>query len=115
MQRTDPRVQQEVQRFIRLLVDGDYAAAERVTSSKRLSALEIQTAILDYGRPLVAPPDHAWALMSAIRVRDADMPTWSVVMPLWTKEEGRSDLSIELTITLRGDRVVMTCDDIHVL
>ena len=45
---------------------------------------------------------------------DADPPAWSVVMTLWTEEEGRSDLSIVLTVTQLEDGFDVTLDDIHV-
>jgi hypothetical protein len=40
---------------------------------------------------------------------------WSVVMPLWSEEEGRSDLSIELTIIKYGNNFVFEIDDLHIL
>jgi len=36
-------------------------------------------------------------------------------MSLWTAEEGRSDLSLELTITESGNGYLIEVDDIHVL
>jgi hypothetical protein len=40
---------------------------------------------------------------------------WFVVMPLWSQEEGRSDLSIELTVMKHGDSFVFEIDNLHVL
>ena len=42
-------------------------------------------------------------------------PRWSVRMDLWTAEEGRSDLSLELTIIESGRGYTVELDDIHVL
>ena len=36
-------------------------------------------------------------------------------MPLWTKEEGRSDLSIEVTVIKETSGFKIELDDIHVL
>jgi hypothetical protein len=36
-------------------------------------------------------------------------------MSLWTVEEGRSDLSLELTVAESGDGYLIEVDDIHVL
>jgi hypothetical protein len=36
-------------------------------------------------------------------------------MPLWTKEEGRSDLTLELTVTMGANDTQIELDDIHVL
>lgn len=60
------------------------------------------------------PPDGSYRLMSVVRVRGAEPPKWSVAMPLWTENEGRSDLSIELTLIQQGDGFRIEVDDIHV-
>lgn len=36
-------------------------------------------------------------------------------MPLWTIEEGRSDLSLELTLVENDKTISIELDDIHVL
>jgi hypothetical protein len=36
-------------------------------------------------------------------------------MPLWTREEGRSDLSIAITVIADGEGFRIELDDIHVL
>jgi hypothetical protein len=38
-----------------------------------------------------------------------------VVVPLWTREEGMSDLSLEATITESADGVMVVIDNIGVL
>ena len=36
-------------------------------------------------------------------------------MPLWTQEEGRSDLTVGMTIIEQQNNFVVELDDIHVL
>jgi hypothetical protein len=36
-------------------------------------------------------------------------------MPLWTREEGRSDLSVEITLIAQNGDFRIELDDIHVL
>jgi len=41
---------------------------------------------------------------------------WSVVVPLWSQEEGRSDLSLEITVQDSPDqKYLIDIDDLHVL
>ena len=62
------------------------------------------------------PPEKAFSDIDAISVPNADKPTWSVRFDLWTKEEGRSDLSVECTVSERGDgELELEVDNIHVL
>jgi len=97
------------------LACGQYESTVAGISSSRLSAKELQDVIRDYGRTLVAPPGTAYEELDAIQVKDAAVPTWSVRAPVWTAEEGRSDLTLELTISFDGDRTNVELDDLHVL
>jgi hypothetical protein len=42
-------------------------------------------------------------------------PTWSVRCDLWTVEEGRSDLSLELTVVAAPLGPTIEVDNLHVL
>lgn len=110
------KLEQPIRRVITHLVAGDYRGLESLTRGHRLSAEEMKTAVEDYGSRLVPPPDHAFESdLDAIPIMDAVPPAWSVIMTLWTEEEGRSDLSIVLTVMQREDDFDITIDDIHVL
>lgn len=92
-----------------------------MTGGVRLSAAEIQTAVEEYGLQPVEPPPEAYrelgepaGLLNAVRVSVAEDETWSVRMPLWTREEGRSDLTVELTVVFRHDGVTVELDGIFV-
>lgn len=104
-----------VAQVLALLAQGAYEELAELTHGIRLSAAEIAYAVQTHGRTLVTPPDHAFELMDAIQVRGAEPPRWSVTIPAWTKEEGRSDLSLELTLIERGADFDIEFDDLHVL
>lgn len=104
-----------VSSLIDLLVRKDYYAIARTTNGVRLTAEEIKDAIENYGRTLVAPPIDAFEYMDVIHIKDSQNTQWSVTMPLWTKEEGRSDLSIEITVIKKLNIFTYEFDDIHVL
>jgi hypothetical protein len=108
------QLRQPVYQIMELLVAGKYAEVEALTNGVRLSAQEMAKAISDYGRELVLPPDDAFGLMDVVEVQNVQPPRWSITMPLWTLEEGRSDLSLELTL-IGGQPIAVELDDIHVL
>ena len=109
------QLRKPVRRVIELLTVGKYAEVEALTNGNRLKEADMAKAIGDYGRHLVLPPDSAFALMDVVEVRDATPRQWSVTMPLWTREEGRSDLSIAVTLIARERGFTVELDDIHVL
>ena len=98
-----------------LLVERRFEDLELLTGGIRLSKNEIANAISNYGRHLVIPPTEGLRLMDIIEVRNSNPRRWSVVVPFWTIEEGRSDLSLELTLIEKDKILKVELDDIHVL
>ena len=109
------RLLHSIRQVIEHLVAGRYVELETLTNGQRLSAQEMAKAINDYGRKLVLPPEDVFELMDVVEVRNAQPQQWSVAMPLWTREEGRSDLSIGVTVIADEDGYSVELDDIHVL
>jgi hypothetical protein len=82
-----------------LLVRGDYSLIENVTHHRNLTANQIERAVSEYGRRLVPPPDTWWETVEVTPIDVGERPSFNVVAPVWTEEEGRSDLSLELLLT----------------
>jgi hypothetical protein len=83
--------------------------------TSRLTVDDIRQVMDGYGRTFIEPPPSAYSELDAVAVRDANQPTWSVRAPLCSKEEGRSDLTLEVTVIKDGDRWYVELDDLHVL
>ena len=109
------RLKRPIRQVIEHLVAGEYGELATLTMGHRLTAQEMARALRDYGRTLAVPPDDAFDLMDVVEVRDAQPRQWSVTMPLWTREEGRSDLSIVVTLIADAGHFRIELDDIHVL
>jgi hypothetical protein len=98
-----------------LLARGDYDSVVGRCVKSRLTSHDLRTVIRDYGRKLVSPPVDAYKNLDEVQLSGAAVPTWSVRAPLWTAEEGRSDLTLELTIALGAGEASVELDDLHVL
>ena len=95
---------------------GEYGELSRQTGEKRLTAEELRRAVTDYGRSLVAPPAGAWSPRSIVEIEKTQHEAWSVYIDLWTAEEGRSDLTLELTLRdSANDLYDVEIDNLHVL
>lgn len=104
-----------IQGVVDKLIRGDYAAVETLTAGQRLSAREMEHAIAEYGRRLVPPPPDS-SPRSVVEIEASNPDQWSVYVDLWTAEEGRSDLTLELTLTeSTRDTYDVQIDNIHVL
>lgn len=66
------------------------------------------------GATIVPLPGEAWEEADAVPITGRP-GEWSVVLPLWTQEEGRSDLSMEATVCESSEGVSVVIDSIHVL
>jgi len=80
----------------------------------RLSVDGLENAIDAYGRTVVPLPIEAWELVDVYPI--VGRPGMlSMDVPLWTREEGRSDLTLSLTAETSGEDVRVEIDDLHVL
>jgi hypothetical protein len=104
-----------VHRIATQLASGDFDGTIAECSASRLRAEDLSKVIQEYGRTFVQPPTNAYAALDAVAVRGTALPTWSVRAPMWSEEEGRSDLTLELTIAQDGQRWNVELDDLHVL
>ena len=104
----------EVRRIVADLASAHYDELERDGRSGRLSAAELAEAVRKYGRTLVLLPDESRELVEVYP--QAGEPARALLdVPLWTKEEGRSDLSLTLSVVEREGRYRVTMNDLHVL
>jgi len=73
----------------------------------------LREVVREYGRTLVEPPDAVWDVADVDR---EDETTVHVDVPMWTREEGRSDLSAIIVLTrLPTGEWAIELDDLHVL
>lgn len=98
-----------------LISQYNYDAVEKLSSSVRLNANQIEDAIKEYGRIILPFPHSELRLIDTIEVKNSNPKKWSVVAPFWTKEEGRSDLSLEITCIDENGKLLVEVDNIHVL
>lgn len=105
-----------VRAVVDLLVAGDYVAIERSDEGGLVSAEEIGTAVAEYGRTLATPEEGWFDAVALTRAVDSSRPRFHADVPLWTVEDGRSDLTLELQITeLVSGGYATTVLGIHVL
>ena len=97
------------------LACGDYDLLVERCVKSRLTSDDLRTVIREYGRKIVSPPADAYKDLDVVQVKGTVVPTWSVRAPLWTEEEGRSDLTLELTIAVGAGAPRVELDDLHVL
>lgn len=108
-------VRQEAENLVILISDGQYDTVLKQCSSSRLTREGIESIIQSYGRNFIRPPENYKECVDLMPIGDESAAAWSVQAPLWTLEEGRSDLTLELTIFKNTEGATIELDDLRVL
>jgi hypothetical protein len=87
---------------------------QRIDRGGRMKADEWGTRIAEYGRTLKTPPQGDFESSDVAPLRGQEGSAWSVWYRLWTEEEGRSDLGVQLTVRYDGHAVKIEADDLRV-
>jgi hypothetical protein len=105
MQSVDEKLRAAVQMILRLFAEQNYSALANLTTGekKRLRASEIAHAIQSYPATIRMPTETELTFDS-VEVAGSDPRQYLVDAPLFTIEEGRSDLTARMTVIDRpGD------------
>ncbi|KFN46153.1 DUF7668 domain-containing protein [Arenimonas metalli] len=88
-------------RIVEAFASGDFGLDRGIPVVAPVSAetaSQIRMSIADYGATLAPLPDQAWDTSVCIWYGDH----WSLLVDLWTEEEGRSDLVLDARVTEAG-------------
>ncbi|MBX3268073.1 MAG: hypothetical protein KF831_15345 [Acidobacteria bacterium] len=106
------QIEATVRHFMELIVEHRFSEIVSWTRGRWYPESAIVEAIAGYPATLTTPPETFYnELIDAVEMEDCVEPSWNVVFPLWTIEEGRSDLSVELTCVV-GDGP--TCGSVEI-
>jgi hypothetical protein len=86
---------------VRAFIRGDYELAEGIPSVESVppaTARQIREYVADYGATLIELPEETWETSCAQWMGNR----WDVLVDLWTREEGRSDLVLQLDVAESG-------------
>lgn len=86
-----------------------------IVGRSRVTADELGRAIEHYGATLTQPPSDAYNDIDPIAIDGSDQVFWAMDAPLWTAEEGRSDLYLVLTMRIVDREYQLGIDDVRTL
>jgi hypothetical protein len=105
-----------IRQIVITLAEGNFEETMVLAPRSRLNPSDLKRAISQYGCRLVALPDEAAEFIDVVQIEHSNPSAASVVVTLFTREEGRSDLSLELSVIMYASgRLEAMLDDLHVL
>jgi hypothetical protein len=108
-----PPLQQQIRELIDALVAADYTKIATAGWLGRLRADDLHARVREYGARLVTPPPTFMDSIEAYPYKDGSGLHLDV--PLWTAEEGLSDLTLSLEVLFQGDDGLLHLHDLRVL
>ena len=112
----DPHIRAAVNDIYGHLARNEYDAMARLTDGMRLSAAEIERAVRDYRFKIVAWPQAEDLPIDVVEINNASPRAGSVQATAYTLEEGRSDLTLEMTFfEVDAGQFRVELDNLHVL
>lgn len=110
----DSALRHEVRVLVDDIVAGKFQELRDDGRIGRLTPDELSEAIHSYGRTLVGLPNEVWDLVDEYPADDGSGEV-GLDVPMWTAEEGRSDLTLSLTALRSDGGYSVQIDDLHVL
>jgi hypothetical protein len=109
----DSDLRDVIQLLVEDIAAGRYHLLEADGRIGRLRAEHLQEVVANYGRTIVSLPDVGWGLVDEYPI-DGHPNEVSLDIPLWTTEEGRSDLTLSVSCRRYGQTVSVAIDDLRV-
>lgn len=78
----------------------------------RATRAEVYRALDEYPATFVSPPQNAYDDLEIMETRDGK--SWFTIVPLWSKEEGESDMCLTLSFTQDSGEIRVSLDGCHV-
>ncbi|MFD2909218.1 hypothetical protein ACFSX9_10820 [Flavobacterium ardleyense] len=95
------------------IANNKYNIIKEKGQNGRVNIDDLIDVIQQYDCTIVPLPEEAFSLAEVFQVKDEDI--LDVYLPLWTKEEGRSDLTISLSCLTKNGEKTIIIEDLGVL
>lgn len=103
-----------IEKLVKKIADGEYSIIkEKPNFKSRVEINDLSRIIQEYGETIIPLPDNAFDYIDIYPIEGKNK-MYSIDIPIWTQEEGQSDLTLSLTLTDK-EKILIEIDDLHVL
>ncbi|NTS43888.1 hypothetical protein HRG84_23610 [Flavisolibacter sp. BT320] len=102
-----------VTELVQYIVERDFEKIKSLGWMGRVQVEDLKRVIEEYGCTIIPLPNEAFELSKVYYIKDDSR--LDVYIPLWTEEEGRSDLTLFLSAKQQNGHQVVEINDLRVL
>lgn len=107
-----PELRMKIEAAVNARSRGDYAGALSAVDTSSRPASDLKAVVDQYGQTLLPPPPgQTWNVVAFVPPAPDG---WSIWVPLWSVEEGRSDLELRFTAVRQVGRIEVELEDLRV-
>ncbi|MCS2406597.1 hypothetical protein NXY31_20575 [Bacteroides salyersiae] len=99
-----------IQEFVYCLARKDYQAANNLILDNSVPISDLRRVIEEYGTTIMPIPEAAFEQALCYQISDGQV---DIYIPLWSEEEGQSDLTLSLSCFQNGHKIQI--NDLEVL
>ncbi len=99
--------------LVHQLVVGNFSGLYTEGRTGDITAEELQAAVARYPGTLIDLPDQAWPYSDATAIK-GEHASWSIVISLWTAQEGRSDLNMVTNMRAMSEGIKVIISDLDI-
>jgi hypothetical protein len=104
---------QKIERLVIDISNNKFAEIEKSGENGRLTADDMKRVIKEYGCTIIPLPNNAFEYAESYYIEKEDR--LDIYIPLWTKEENRSDLTLSISCSLINETPFVKINDLRVL
>jgi hypothetical protein len=95
------------------LSDKSYKIIEYRKENGRVNINDLENTVKNYNKEIIPLPETAFDIAQIYKIKGEDRI--DIYLPLWTKEEGRSDLTLSLSCFVKNNIKIIEINDLEVL
>jgi hypothetical protein len=108
------KIENAVRKIEKELVSENYEKAVALTNNSRLTAKDVETVLKNYNGKVTIAPHYVFDTLEVVEISNSEPKAWAVDYDLWINGK-RSDLTLSLTVSLVGNKTILSIDNLHIL
>jgi hypothetical protein len=102
----------KIRNIVQDILGGNYEDIVLRKENGRIDINDLENVIKEYNKTIIPLPEEAFSIAELYKINDNQI---DIYIPLWTKEEGRSDLTLFLSCYNTNETLTVEINDLRVL